>query len=48
VTPSIVWDDVPVTVITPLPLFFIIYCLPVTPTAVGKVTVKVPVVQSTV
>jgi hypothetical protein len=36
------------TVIVPEPLFLIKYIFPATPTAVGNVTVKVPLVQSIV
>jgi hypothetical protein len=43
-----VWLEVVARVIVPVPEFFILYILPVMPTAVGKVTVKVPVVQLTV
>jgi len=46
--PSIVWDDVVSTVIilVTVPLFLTTYILPVIPTAVGSVTLKVPDVQS--
>ena len=41
-----VCEDVVSIVVTPDPLFFIMYTLPALPTAVGSVTVNVPEVQS--
>ncbi len=35
-------------VIVPVPLFFMMYLFPAIPTAVGRVTLNVPVVQSMV
>ena len=46
--PSMVCDDVVATVMVPAPLFLTMYTRPVAPTAVGSVTVNVPVVQFTV
>ena len=47
-TPSMVSDPYASIVIMPDPLFLTIKYFPSRPTAVGNVTVKVPVVQSTI